>query len=1002
MKRITTLLAMLLTVIAIQAQQLAFPGAEGFGAFASGGRNGEVVHVTNLNATGAGSLADAVSKPNRIVVFDVGGVIKLTASQTITISDNITIAGQTAPGEGITIYGNRVIANGKNIIIRYIRMRGSIAMNSGKCTFTCDNAENVILDHCSISWGRWDNCHITSSNNITWQNCIISEGIDPQNFGAITDGTRNWTITHCLWANNKSRNPKLKCYAQQINNVIYNYGNGIVGGHSSADNYQDVIGCYFINGPFTSQASAKHWNDWTATDHLYSKDNYTDTNCDGKLNGTLVTDHNGATVMTSPHLHSPAPLTIESATDAYKNIVESVGASRVRDVHDIRIINQLKSLGKEGAIIYDEAEVGGIGNISGGVAPKDSDNDGMPDEWEVENGLNPLDPSDYKGDINNNGYTNLEDYINSLAGESKYLMYPLNVTAKLKTDVSAEIKWQNIDERATKIIIEQSEDGVNYTLVMELNGDATSAIINGLVKDKMYYFRLYNTDGERKSLYSEVVTVGEPEGMKAGGGTEANTKVFNPKEGKLYRIISYASVVYNSSSNFSGAPRYLYPAKENGVTILGSTQDYAWDNPALLWRITKTKEETSAQSAQYSIVNFQNGKSISATSTTKLDGTSASAYNDVNGYIAFSDEASPFSLEYTENQVCSQSGTKEGISFYRIHSIDNSNSQIRGYTLPNHWVWMKSDWNRADMVFTFQEIDESLVRLYTKALESAISDANRFLSNAKIGSGTLEYPEEEYAKFIAVIDRAETFFRNIDLMTTLQKDVDDMINELIAAQEAFSKTQRKTWGEYEEGKVYNIYSLGTMGNASATNAESGTRRRYLAAKDNDEIYFIAGLTEGEISSGKTDNVKTNEATAWELIPSAVNDGYYTAKNIKNGKWLQIASTLSDTPVEFYPAYNKDDLGHHGFSLQVSATDAKCFNVGTPDSDGNAGTIGFASFVDRVRVRWIFEETTVKGATGIKNVSSKEASAVRYNLAGQRVDASYKGIIIDGGRRILKK
>lgn len=1006
MKRITTLFFALLIVLTISAQQLAFPGAEGFGAYATGGRGGEVVHVTNLNATGAGSLADAVSKPNRIVVFDVGGVIKLTTSQTITISNNITIAGQTAPGEGITIYGNRVIANGNNIIIRYIRMRGSIAMNSGKCTFTCDNAENVILDHCSISWGRWDNCHITSSNNITWQNCIISEGIDPQNFGAITDGTRNWTITHCLWANNKSRNPKLKCYAQQINNVIYNYGNGIVGGHSAADNYQDVIGCYFINGPFTSQASPKHFNDWTATDHLYSKDNYTDTNCDGVLNGTLVTDYNGATVMQFPHLNPSAPVTIESVQDAYKTIVDNCGASRVRDLHDTRIINQLTSLGKEGAIIYDEAEVGGIGTINGGTAPKDTDNDGMPDEWETANGLNPNDPSDYKLDSNNNGYTNLEDYINSLAGESKYLMYPGSVSAKLTNPTTVLIKWQNIDKRATKILLEQSENGINYSQVKELEGTATEATITGLKAEKMYYFRLRNTDGERFSLYSEVVTVGEPEGLKAGGGTEADTKVFEPKKGKLYRIISYASVVYNSKSVFSGSPHYMCDAKEGDISVFGSTDNFAYDNPALLWRITTTKEGSDTEPAQYSIVNYKNGKSLSATSELKSDGSTVAAYNNVEGYIHFSDNTETFNIVYTENQKCSQSGTNAELSFFRIHSPANQNSQIRGYAMPNHWVWMKSDWNRADMVFTFQEIDESLVRLYTASLQNAITAANNFVRNAKIGDGTLEYPDEAYAAFIAVIDKAETFLRNIDPLATPQKDVDDMTDKLSDAQTAFSKTMRKTWGEYDAEKVYNIYSLGTMGNASATTAESSTRRRYLTANDNNELYFRAGLTEPEIADGSVDAVKTDKAAMWIIRPSATNDGYFTARNVKSLKWLQIALPLTDSPVEFYPAYNKDDLGHHGFSLQVSATDPRCFNVGTPADDGNTGTISFASFVDRVRVRWIFEEAAnynpeMETPTGIKEITNQKQTDKTYNLAGQRVNKTYKGIIITPtGKKIV--
>ena len=129
-KILLSAIALACTTIATNAQQLAFPGAEGYGAYATGGRGCQVVHVTNLNAAGTGSLADAVSQSNRFVVFDVGGVIDITG-KSITISSNITIAGQTAPGEGITIYGGRVIASkAKNVIMRYIRMRGGKSVNS--------------------------------------------------------------------------------------------------------------------------------------------------------------------------------------------------------------------------------------------------------------------------------------------------------------------------------------------------------------------------------------------------------------------------------------------------------------------------------------------------------------------------------------------------------------------------------------------------------------------------------------------------------------------------------------------------------------------------------------------------------------------------------------------------------------------------------------------------------------------------------------------------------
>ena len=488
------------------AQQLAFPGAEGFAAFATGGRGGKVVHVTNLNASGSGSLADAVSQPNRIVVFDVGGVINITNSS-ITIASNITIAGQTAPGEGITIYGGRVIASkSKNVIIRYIRMRGGKAINQKKCTLTLDECNNVILDHCSISWGPWDNVHIANAKNITWQYCINSEGIEPQRFGSITDGTRNWTVHHCLWANNKSRNPKMKCFMQYYNNVVYNYGMGIIGGHSSADNYQDVMNNYFIAGP---EGSYKYFDQWTETDHLYSTGNYYDGNCDGVLNGTLITDYNGATPMQKPSLNCDGPMNLETAEQAYQHVVAHVGASRVRDSHDKRILEQLTSLGKKGAFIANEDNVGGIGTVANGPAPTDTDRDGMPDSWELEQGLDPQ-KDDSNGTNAGNGYTNIENYINSLATQTAYLSNPTYVTANLTNATTVQLSWKNgNEEEALGTIVEQSEDKKTFSEVQRLDKGVTTTTISQLIPRKVYYFRLKTYGEEVESQYSSIVSVNE-------------------------------------------------------------------------------------------------------------------------------------------------------------------------------------------------------------------------------------------------------------------------------------------------------------------------------------------------------------------------------------------------------------------------------------------------------------------------------------------------------------
>lgn len=395
------------------AQQLAFPGAEGFGRFASGGRGGTVYHVINLNDTGSGSFRDAVSKPDRTIVFDVSGVIKI--KDKITAAPGITLAGQTAPGTGITVYGNSVSFSG-NTIVRYMRFRGSITMPKGACTVVADDLKDIIFDHISIEWGRWDNLHIKNTTNITLQYCLIGEGIDPQRFGALLENPVDMTVHHCLWTGNQSRNPKAKAKIEYLNNVIYNWGkSGFVGGHSATDHYQNIVGNYFIAGPSST-------NDFigmfTATDHVYQKDNYVDLNKDGKVNGQLITDADfikeTATVMKEPSVLSRSNVKISSANDALKKVMTEAGSSLQRDAVDKRIISYFKSLGKKGQIFKTEIDAGGQPEVKQENSKlKDTDQDGIPDNWETKNKLNPMDAKDATV-ITETGYTNLENYLNQL------------------------------------------------------------------------------------------------------------------------------------------------------------------------------------------------------------------------------------------------------------------------------------------------------------------------------------------------------------------------------------------------------------------------------------------------------------------------------------------------------------------------------------------------------------------------------------------------------------
>lgn len=962
------------------SQQLAFPGAEGFGAYATGGRGGTVVHVTNLNASGPGSLADAVSQPNRTVVFDVGGVIDITG-QNLTIASNLTIAGQTAPGEGITIYGGRVImSNSSNVIMRYIRMRGSISMPEDKCTLTMDYCDNVILDHCSISWGRWDNVHIKDANNITYQNCIISEGIEPQRFGAITDGTRNWTISHCLWTNNKSRNPKMKCYLQYYNNVVYNYGIGIVGGHSAADNYQDVMNNYFITGP-SSGSSNKYFDQWTETDHLYSNGNYTDDNRDGKLNGRLITDYNGATPMQQPNLKCQAPMNLEPAEDAFYAVMEHAGASRVRDSHDLRIIEQLASLGTKGAFIANEQDVGGIGTLSGADAPADSDGDGMPDEWEKANGTDP-DKADANGDADGNGYTNIEDYVNSLAHKSDYIMYPQAVTATLKDPTTVMLTWKNAEEGADKIVVEMSENGVDYTTAAEVEGNATTATIQGLKEGQVYYFRLKAVKGDEQSLYSAAVSVND-EHMRPAGGIPAGTEAFVPQEGMLYRIINYGTVPYNSGTTYAGAPKYL---TFNADGTLGSTTDFEWNNPALLWEITPASEGEG----QVYIRNYATREYLNPSTETVGDGARVTA-------VA---QAAPFEIVFSTNETVAQSSLQGQVAMFRINSPQNKGQQLRPVTFEDNWIWGNGTIARADMAFTFSSLDASLLGLYTSALDDAIAAAELAAAEATVGNVTLGYPEEAYSDFTAAIAEAKATAGKAAAGNATQAEVDAATEAMAAARKAFDGARIMTLAGYDSKKVHNIYSYGTISNSSTVDATAQVERRYLATvkKEDgitDSLVFIVGLSEEQIAAGQADPVSAMPEAQWNIEPGDGGCAYIS--NTKTGTYLRIAGTLSAEPVTVYPYYAKDDNGKHAFYIETSPDNNRCLNVGTPDADGKGGSIAFAWPADRTRLRWVVDELDIASAikgTGNNGGRGKPTATEYYNMQGMRLDnVPHKGIYI---------
>ena len=424
------------------------------GAGATGGRGGDVYHVTTLEDNGEeGSLRAAVSKPDRIIVFDVAGIINL--KEALVFSKNLTIAAQTAPGDGVVLYGNRVSFTGaSNLICRHLRIRMGTNGPDGKDAAGIANGENMIFDHLSVTWGRDENFSInwdskgTLPRNITIQNSILGQGLQNHSCGGLiqTDTESGITLFRNLYTDNKTRNPKVKGLNQFVNNVVYNWGSGAaynMGGDSSGQSETTIEDNYFIVGPVDNWQNVRQEDNSIKVEKVpmsptppflggnvdfraYYKGNYYDNDKDGLLNGFELTQANWAeyckgepTFLSAPSDKHPAISQQTSATEAYNWIVKNVGASLpARDEVDQYLIDELTSLGKKGTIIQNEQDVqqfslGGVGTIQNGEKPLDSDNDGMPDEFEDKYGLDKNDPSD-AAKIANNGYTNIENYIFTL------------------------------------------------------------------------------------------------------------------------------------------------------------------------------------------------------------------------------------------------------------------------------------------------------------------------------------------------------------------------------------------------------------------------------------------------------------------------------------------------------------------------------------------------------------------------------------------------------------
>ncbi|MBO4464842.1 MAG: autotransporter-associated beta strand repeat-containing protein [Prevotella sp.] len=503
---------LLLCCLTITAQQLAFPEAVGWGRFATGGRTGSVYHVTNLNDSGAGSLRDAVSQPNRIVVFDVSGVIRINSR--IVFSKNLYVAGQTAPGEGITVYGDGVSFSGAdNIIVRYMRFRmGAVGTKDKDCAGVA-NGQNMIFDHCSFSWGQdenfsinWDNKG-TAPQNITLMNSIVGQGLMTHSAGGLMQAD-NITLYRILLVDNSTRNFKVKGVNQYVNNLVYNWKNAAynMGGDSEGTSYVNIESNMFINGPAVGGDALTGGNERF---YFYGADNWQDKNRDGVYNPSEFTGDGGGDRQAQPYAYPE--LEKWAATDLIEKLLPDVGASLpYRDLADCYMVDEVLSFGNEGKLITNENELP-IGVPTTwpwfkGEKAADTDGDGMPDWWEQENGTDHT-----KNDAMTkaaNGYVNIENYINSITRDDSnfFLRQPMLLTLKDATTNSLTLSWADYTDNEDGFIVEIKQNG-DFVEAGRTTGNTFTITDASLKPATAYVVRVCATKDGFKSDYTPELTV---------------------------------------------------------------------------------------------------------------------------------------------------------------------------------------------------------------------------------------------------------------------------------------------------------------------------------------------------------------------------------------------------------------------------------------------------------------------------------------------------------------
>jgi hypothetical protein len=595
----------------VQEKLPAFPGAEGYGRYVTGGRGGKVYHVTNLNDSGTGSLRWALNQSGyKTIVFDVAGTIHLQSK--LTIRDNTTVAGQTSPG-GICIADYPVNVSGRNIIVRYMRFRlgnNYVTLDGadGWDGFGGMDSENLMIDHCSVSWSIDECCSFLGNKNTTVQWCLISQSLVNAGHSKGAHGYGgNWggsgaSFHHNLLAHHGSRTPRfgprpttqLDERMDYRNNVIYNFGgNGCYGGEAMKVN---IVNNYYKPGPgsptnykgmriagigirtnsyvstYPDYAPALHiWGKYYVEGNKNSKfsnvekDNWTY----GMYNQIDVSATDGtytAATKDSIRINEPIPFvytTTHTADDAYTLVLQYAGASNYRDAHDSLMVSDTHNgtasytgSGNSAGFINSQEDIRPVDAdadwsawpaLKQGKAMTDTDGDGMDDNWEDLNGLDPGDPTD-GAKTASNGYTNLENYLNSLVNR---------ITTAQNTGGNAE---GNIEEQPS---VETSEYELSASSCTSASGASlTWEFNNGLTISTSRGYATGTGCGITGIKYSRNAqfTVNLPEGISI---YKADLNGYSNVDNETAYLSELGGNAYETTD-------YVFPSRTGGATATHS------------------------------------------------------------------------------------------------------------------------------------------------------------------------------------------------------------------------------------------------------------------------------------------------------------------------------------------------------------------------------------------------------------------------------------------------